>query len=58
MWERAFSLQPQVCMEIHLCGLHGFVPEPQGDHGPIDTMMEQLHRRTVSKHMRRDALSL
>ena len=46
--------QPEVRVQIHLCGLHGLVPKPERDHRSIDAMPQELHGRTVSQHMRRD----
>ena len=41
-------------MQIHLRGLHGFVPKPERNHGPVDAMTQELHGGAVSQHVRRD----
>ena len=51
-----FFLQAHVGMEIHLCCLHGFVPQPERDHRAIDAMLKKVHGCGVSKHMRGDVL--
>jgi len=49
-------LQLQVGIEVDLRGLDRLVPEPEGDHGTIDAVLEQVHRRRVAKHVGRHAL--
>src|SRR5665213_4432204 len=43
-------------MNVDLCRLNGLVPQPEGDHRLIDSMLEQLHCRAVPQDMRADAL--
>jgi hypothetical protein len=39
-------------MEIHLCSLRGFVPQPKGDHRPIHTVLKKVHGCGVSTDVR------
>lgn len=43
-------------MEIHLGCLHRFVPQPERDHGAIDTVLKKVHGCGVTQYMRRDGL--
>ncbi len=43
-------------MEIHLCRLHGLVPQPERDHGAIHTMVKKVHGCGVATDMRGDSL--
>ena len=43
-------------MEIHLCCLRGFVPQPERDHGAIHTVVKKVHGRAVPTDMRGDLL--
>ena len=44
-------------MEIHLGGLHRLVAKPEGDHRPVDTVAQKLHRGGMAQHVRRDLLA-
>src|SRR5713226_2667755 len=36
-------------LEIDLRGVHRFMPEPEGDHGPVHPRLEELHGRAASQ---------
>ena len=38
-------------MEIYLGGFHRLVAEPQGDDGPVDSVLKQVHCKAVPEHM-------
>ena len=48
----AVSFSLQVGMEIDLGRLHRLVSQPQGDHGLIDAMLQQLHGGAVPQDVR------
>ena len=39
---------------MNVGGLDRLVTEPQRDHGAVDTVLQQLHHRSVTQHMLRD----
>ena len=39
-------------MEIHLCGLHGLVSQPERDDRAIDAMLQEFHGGGMAKHVR------
>ena len=49
-------LKFQVGVKIHLCRLHGFVSQPQRDDRPVHSVLQQVHRRGMAEHVRRDPL--
>ena len=51
-----FFLQTHICVEIHLCCLHGFVPQPEGYHGAVNAMLQKVHGGAVPKGVRGDLL--
>ena len=44
-------------MDLDLRRFDGFMSEPERDHRVVDAMVQQLHRGTVSKHVRADSFS-
>ncbi len=52
-----FFLQPHVGVDIDLSGLHGFMPEPEGDYRLVDAMVQQFHRSAVAQRVWRDSLA-
>src|SRR5713101_697485 len=49
--ERLF-LEAQIGVDVDLRRFDGFMPEPERDDRLVDAMVQQLHRGTVSKHVR------
>ena len=43
-------------MQIDVGGFNRFVTEPQGDHRPVDAVLEEFHRGGVAKRMRSNSL--
>jgi hypothetical protein len=42
-----FFLQTHICVEIHLCCLHGFVPQPEVYRGAVNSMLQKVHGGAV-----------
>ena len=49
-------LHADVGVEVDLCGLHGFVAQPQGDDTAIDATTQKGHGGGVAQHVGRDVL--
>lgn len=47
-----FLFQTQVRMKIHLRCLHGFVPQPECDHGTINAVLQKVHSCGVTQYVR------
>lgn len=51
-------LHLKVGVQIDLRGLDRLMTEPQRNHGPINTLLQEIHGGGVAKHMRAHALML
>jgi hypothetical protein len=51
-----FLFHTHVRMKIHLRCLHGFVPQPERDHGTINTVLQEIHGCGVTTHVRGNSL--
>jgi hypothetical protein len=50
-------LQREVGVQVDLSGLDRHVAKPERDHRTVDAGLEELHRRTVPKDVRRHPLA-
>src|SRR5260370_18026929 len=53
-----FLFHTHVRTKIHLRCLHGFVPQPERDHGAINTVLQEIHGCGVTTHVRGNSLPL
>src|SRR5664280_257400 len=51
-------LQLKVGLQVNLCRLDRLVPEPERDDRLLDASLQQVHRRCVPKHVRRNGFAL
>ena len=51
------SFGQRLFFELHIrlqvdgSGFHRFMAEPERDHGAVDTVVQEIHRKGVSKHV-------
>src|SRR3982750_1604158 len=43
-------LQTQIRVEIHLCGLDRFMPQPESNHRAVHSMLKKVHGCRVAQH--------
>src|SRR4030095_4349383 len=49
-----FLFQTHIRVQVHLSCFHRFVPEPEGNDGAVNAMLQKVHGCGMSKDMRRN----